>query len=183
MPHVPLFASPDFLGKSQRGLYGDVIQEFDNSIAEILAVVEELGIDCDTMSLVMSDNGPWLGMREHGGSAGLFSGGKGTTWEGGIRSPAVVRWPSMISPGTAMSGITAAWDIFTTLVSISGAEMPTDRDYDGIDMSPALFGDQQKIRDCQNMYSQEVLMATRCDGYKVHWFTKDGFGVPNKQDP
>lgn len=184
MPHVPLFTANEFVNSSSRGTYGDAIQELDASIGDILNVVEELGLDNNTVVFFFSDNGPFPRMGINGGSAGLLRGGKGTTWEGGIRSPCVVKWPGKIAPKSVSNGITAAWDFFSTIVSMAGAgDLPTDRGYDGIDLTPVLTGTAESVRECQNLYSQKYLMATRCGSYKVHWYTREALTAPVAQNP
>ncbi|MCH8963141.1 MAG: LLM class flavin-dependent oxidoreductase, partial [Bacteroidetes bacterium] len=98
-PHVPLFASDAFEGKSPRGLYGDVVEELDWSTGQILATLRDLGLAENTFVFFTSDNGPWLTEKLEGGSAGLLKDGKGTTWEGGMRVPCVMRWPKRIKAG------------------------------------------------------------------------------------
>ena len=97
-PHVPLFTSEEFKGKSERGLYGDVIEEIDWSVGEILKTLKEEGLDKNTLVVFTSDNGPWLIFGTNGGSAGLLYGGKGTSYEGGVREPAIFWWPETIQP-------------------------------------------------------------------------------------
>src|SRR6185295_17361509 len=99
MPHVPLFAGEAFAGKSARGLYGDVIEEIDWSVGQVLAAIRAEGIEKKTLVVFSSDNGPWLIMKENGGSAGLLQEGKGSTWEGGMREPALFWWPGKIAAG------------------------------------------------------------------------------------
>jgi arylsulfatase len=93
MPHVPLAVSDKFRGKSQQGLYGDVIMEIDWSVGEVLRALERHGLERDTLVIFTSDNGPWLSYGNHAGSAGPLREGKGTAWEGGTRVPALMRWP------------------------------------------------------------------------------------------
>src|SRR5690606_26146078 len=93
MPHVPLFVSERHKGKSERGIYGDVMEEIDWSVGEVLAALERHGLERDTLVIFTSDNGPWLSYGGHGGSAGPLREGKGTVWEGGVRVPFVARWP------------------------------------------------------------------------------------------
>ncbi|MEM7603122.1 MAG: sulfatase, partial [Verrucomicrobiota bacterium] len=99
MPHVPLFASPDFHGKSRAGRYGDVVEEIDWSTGEILNHLRETGLAKKTLVLFTSDNGPWTVMHDEGGSAGPLREGKGSTWDGGMRVPAIAWMPGKIEPG------------------------------------------------------------------------------------
>ncbi|MHC4148093.1 MAG: sulfatase-like hydrolase/transferase, partial [Planctomycetota bacterium] len=96
MVHVPLFVSERFKGKSEQGMYGDVIMEIDWSVGQIMSVLKEVGVDEKTLVIFTSDNGPWLAYGDHGGLAGPLREGKGTTWEGGMREPCIMRWPGQI---------------------------------------------------------------------------------------
>ena len=100
MPHVPLFGSERFAGSSSQGRYGDVIQEIDWGVGEIMKALNENGIAKNTLVIYTSDNGPWLSYGNHAGSAGPLREGKGTAWEGGMREPCVIRWPAVIPAGT-----------------------------------------------------------------------------------
>ena len=104
-PHVPLYASSDFLGKSKRGLYGDVIQEIDYSVGRIFKELEKLNLEKNTLIIFTSDNGPWLSYGTHSGSAGNLKEGKGTTWEGGQRVPAIVYYPKLIKTKTIIEAL------------------------------------------------------------------------------
>ncbi|TWU30703.1 sulfatase family protein [Novipirellula artificiosorum] len=99
MPHVPLFASEQFAGKSRRGLYGDTVEELDWSCGEVLRAAKELGIEDNTLVFFTSDNGPWLGKQLDGGSSGPFHEGKVSTWQGGYQVPAIARWPGQVPAG------------------------------------------------------------------------------------
>jgi arylsulfatase A len=99
MPHVPLFASEGFRGRSARGIYGDTVEELDAMVGRLLEAVRRLGLEQNTLVIFSSDNGPWLIFGEHGGSAGALRDGKGTTWEGGHRVPAIFWWPGRIKAG------------------------------------------------------------------------------------
>ena len=131
MPHIPLFVSEKFEGKSQRGLYGDVIEEIDWSVGEILKTLKELGLDEKTLVIFTSDNGPWLSKGERGGSALPLRDGKFSTYEGGMRVPCIMRWPGRIEAGTVCSEVAATIDFLPTLAKLAGTEPPTDRIIDG----------------------------------------------------
>ena len=127
MPHVPIFASEKFRGRSHRSLYGDVVEELDWSVGQIMDTLQRLGLNDRTLVIFTSDNGPWLIFNEHGGSAGLLRGGKGSTWEGGVRVPAIMRWPGHIPADVPTSAIASNIDLFTTILKLAGAEVPKDR--------------------------------------------------------
>jgi len=130
MPHVPLFAGPEFIGKSRQGLYGDVIEEIDYYTGVIMDELKKLGIDKNTIVIFSSDNGPWLEKHEHAGSALPLYEGKFTSFEGGMRVPCIVRWPKQIPAGKESSVVNTAMDIFPTLAAIAGAKLP-DVELDG----------------------------------------------------
>lgn len=137
MPHIPLHASADFVGKSKRGTYGDTIQELDWSTGEILRALKELGLDENTLVIFLSDNGP---NTATGGNAGPLKGGKGSNLEGGVRVPFVARWPGKI-PGETVSGeAITVMDLLPTLTRLAGGEVPADRVIDGKDIWPLLAG-------------------------------------------
>jgi arylsulfatase A len=139
MPHVPIYASPEFEGTSNRGLYGDVIQELDWSVGEVLKKLEEKGILENTLIVFSSDNGPWLVMEDHGGSAGPLREGKQFTFEGGVRVPTVAMWKGKIDPGQVYEDLATQMDWFPTFCKLVGAEIPKDREIDGKDLGPVLF--------------------------------------------
>jgi len=140
MPHVPLFAGQRFSGTSRRGRYGDTVEELDWSVGEILARIQKLGIANDTLVLFASDNGPWLQYGIDGGSAGPLRNGKGTHWEGGIRVPAIFRWPGKIPASQVTSEMACTMDLLPTLAKLAGAKSPADRVIDGKDIWPLLSG-------------------------------------------
>jgi len=123
-PHVPLFVSDKFKGKSNRGLYGDVIMELDWSVGEIIEAVEKNGLTENTIIIFTSDNGPWLAYGNHSGSAFPFREGKGTAWEGGQREPFIVKYPKKIKAGSTIDAPVMAIDILPTLAEITRAELP-----------------------------------------------------------
>jgi arylsulfatase A len=130
MPHTPLHASPEFVGKSKRGLYGDVIEEIDYNTGRILDKLKELGIDKNTIIIFSSDNGPWLEKGKHSGSASPLFEGKFTSFEGGMRVPCIVKWHKKIPAGSTCTELAATMDIFPTLAGITGAKLP-DTELDG----------------------------------------------------
>lgn len=137
MPHLPLHASGAFVGKSKRGIYGDAIQELDWSTGQILKALKEHGLDENTLVIFTSDNGPNLG--KHGRAAPL-RGGKGATYEGGVRVPFVARWPGKVPAGRATDEPVAVMDLLPTLVKLAGGTVPSDRVIDGKDIWPLLSG-------------------------------------------
>src|SRR5690606_22325783 len=138
-PHVPLFASPAFRGRSDRGLYGDVVEELDWSVGQVLATLRNEGLAENTLVVFTSDNGPWLTQFEQGGSAGLLREGKGCTWDGGMRVPAIAWWPGRIAPNGTTSELATTMDLFATSLALAGAPLPADRPIDGVDLRPLLF--------------------------------------------
>lgn len=173
-PHVPLFASEAFKGKSRRGLFGDTVEEVDWSVGQVVNALREQGLERNTLVFFTSDNGPWLGKKLNGGSAGLLRDGKGGTWEGGYRVPAIARWPGRISPGVTHE-IANAMDLFNTCLHLAGAQPPTDRPIDGVDMSPILFGTGKSKREVQFYYYGDALYAVRKGPFKAHFWTHDGY--------
>jgi len=136
MPHLPWHASDAFVGSSEFGLYGDVIQEIDWSVGAILDAVKEAGLDERTLVVFTSDNGPVV--RPDGGSAGPLRGAKATTWEGGQREPGLLRWPGRIPAGSVSTAITTTMDLLPTFLALAGGQPPADRTIDGHDISTLL---------------------------------------------
>ena len=139
MPHVPLHVSAKFAGKSGAGLYGDVVQEIDWSIGQVLDALRRTGNDERTWVIFTSDNGPWLSYGEHAGSAGPLREGKGTSWEGGTRVPCLMRWPGKIPAGSTSGDMLMTIDLFPTIAAQVGAKLP-DVKIDGRDVWPELAG-------------------------------------------
>lgn len=176
MPHVPLFASDEAAGKSARGLYGDVVEEVDWSVGQVLAALRAEGLDRKTLVVFTSDNGPWLIMKENGGSAGLLQEGKGSTWEGGMRVPGIFWWPGKIAAGGVTSQIGCAPDLFATCLKLGGADVPGDRPIDGVDLSPLLFGAKQGPRQEMIYYRDTTAYAIRKGPWKMHVTTRSAYG-------
>jgi arylsulfatase len=172
-PHVPLFASPPFLGKSAGGLYGDVVQELDASVGDVLKTVKDLGLDQRTLVIFLSDNGPDRQGGAKDGSAGPFSGFKGSCLEGGLRVPAIARWPGWIPAGKVNADNTSSLDLLPTFVSLARGSLPADRTYYGLDITRLLTGEQSRLagpgidggRELIHYYSTEPV-AIRTGRYK-----------------
>ena len=183
-PHIPLFASKDFKGKSPRGLYGDVVEELDWSVGQVLEALRRLKLDRKTLVFFTSDNGPWLIMKLNGGSAGLLRGGKGSTWEGGMREPGIAWWPGTIQAGSTCTGLASTMDIFATCLGLAGAPLPTDRIIDGQDLTPVLKGTGKSPRDVMFFYRGQQLYAVRKGPWKMHLTTQAGYrDKPHPHDP
>jgi arylsulfatase A-like enzyme len=141
MTHVPLAVSDKFKGKSEQGLFGDVMMEIDWSVGEILKSLEKNGLTKNTLVIFTSDNGPWLNFGNHAGSAGGFREGKGTSFEGGQRVPCIMKWPGHISEGTVCNQLASTIDILPTLAAISNSSLPKKK-IDGVNILPLLLGDE-----------------------------------------
>lgn len=172
-PHVPLYASDAARGKSARGLYGDVIEELDHSVGQILDTIKAGGMAERTFVLFTSDNGPWLQKKQDGGSAGLLRDGKGTTWEGGMREPAIAWWPGRIKPGSVSIELASTMDLLPTILKFAGVEPITDRTLDGADISPVLLGTGPSPRKTMFYYRTSQLCAVRKGPYKIHMITRE----------
>jgi len=138
MVHVPLFVSDKYQGKTG-SLFGDVMEEVDWSVGEVLRALKEGGVDDNTLVVFTSDNGPWLSYGDHNGNAGPLREGKGTCWEGGIRVPCVMRWPGKIAAGTEASEALCTIDLLPTIARLAGAPLPS-RKIDGRDAWPLISG-------------------------------------------
>lgn len=177
-PHVPLFASHEFKGKSRRGLYGDVVEELDHGVGQILDTLRELKIDEQTFVFFTSDNGPWLTKNQNGGSAGLLRGGKGSTWDGGMREPTIAWWPGTIHAGRTTSELASTMDLFATIHALVDIPLPTDRTLDSFDIRPVLLGQAPSPRESFFYYRGTKLMAARLGPWKAHFMTQEGYGQP-----
>ncbi len=170
MVHVPLHVSDAFRGKSAQGLYGDAVEEIDWSVGEVLKTIGECGIDGNTLVLFTSDNGPWLVKKEDGGAALPFRDGKGTTYEGGLREPTILRWPGRIPAGTTCPQMAATMDLLPTFAALAGAQAPTDRVIDGFDIRELLWHPDTapSPRNTMFYYRNEELQALREGKWKLH---------------
>lgn len=180
MPHVPLFASESFKGKSERGLFGDVLAELDWSIGEILSALRENGLDRNTMVVFTSDNGPWMVMKEMGGSAGPLYGAKGTSYEGGMRVPAIFYWPGKIQPRVVTNNFASTLDLLPTIGNLSGVSLPADRIFDGYDISNSLFQTGAHPRNEMIFYHGLEIFAVRKGDYKLYYYKNNPEGYPQR---
>ncbi len=178
MPHVPLHPGPDFAGRSPRGPYGDVVEEIDWSAGQIAATLEELGIAGNTLVFFTSDNGPWIIKGRDGGSAGPLRDGKGSSWEGGQREPAIAWWPGKISPAQVKSPASML-DLYPTLLSLAGQPMPQNHPLDGRDISTLLTGTTPELPENTFFYYgiNNELHAVRRGRWKLHRKTYSQTGI------
>lgn len=137
MPHVPLYVSDKFKGKSEQGTYGDVMMEIDWSVGEVMNTLKKEGLDENTLVIFTSDNGPWMTYGNHAGSTGGLRESKASTFEGGQRVPFIVRWPGVVPGGTICNRLSSTIDLYPTIAGISGASLP-QHPIDGVDIFPLM---------------------------------------------
>ncbi len=167
MPHVPIFRSPEFEGHSDAGLYGDVIEEIDWSVGELIEALEETGTARNTLFWFSSDNGPWLTYFDLGGSPGHLRDGKITSWEGGFRVPGIFWWPGTIEP-KVVDGIGVNVDLMATVATLAGVRLPEGRISDSIDLSETLLRGEPSPRKEWFYYGQPGnLWAARVGNHKL----------------
>jgi len=168
MPHVPLHVSKERAGKSAGGLYGDVIEEIDWSVGQILNALQRTGLSNKTLVLFASDNGPWLSYGNHGGSSGGLREGKGTTFEGGQREPFIARWPGVIPAGLVCHQPCMTIDILPTIAQITGAKLPAHK-IDGKSILALLTKpDAPSPHEALYYYWNRELQAVRSGPWKLH---------------
>lgn len=206
-PHTPLFASEKFKNKTPRGRYGDVVEELDWAVGQILDTLRSEGLDKNTFVFFTSDNGPWLIRSLAGGSAGLLRDGKGSTWEGGMRVPGLAWWPGKIPAGTVCHEVATTMDLLPTIAKFAGAETPKDRDMDGGDIAHLLLDSDgpslikaetsgrshaagakagstsivRPLREVFCYYRGTELFAARLGPWKAHFITQAAYGAPKPE--
>lgn len=170
MPHVPIFASEAFKGRSKAGLFGDVISEIDGSVGAVLETLKRLKLDEQTLVIFTSDNGPWLSYGNHAGSAGPLREGKGTAWEGGQRVPFIARWPGKIPAGSVCDEVAGTIDVLPTLAELSASPLPPNK-LDGRSILPLLKGHSgaKSPHDSYWYYWGKELHAVRSGSWKLHF--------------
>lgn len=178
MPHVPVYASADFQEQSERGKYGDTIEELDWSTGQILQTLKEKGLDKNTLVIFTSDNGPWLSYKRLGGSAGPLKDGKASMFEGGFRVPCIM-WGAMVKPGQ-ITDMASTLDLLPTFCDMAGVPLPSDRIYDGVSLLNVLVDKSKCIRDVFYFYRGNELYAIRKGKFKAHFLYKSAYGPDEK---
>jgi arylsulfatase A-like enzyme len=180
MPHVPLFAGREFQGRSEQGRYGDVIEELDWSVGQIVAALKAQKLDKQTYVIFTSDNGPWQLFGPQGGSAGPLFGAKGTSYEGGVRVPGIFWGPGRVSPGV-VGHLGSTLDLLPTFAKLAGVPLPTR--LDGYDLSPVLKSLAPSPRQEMFFYHGTRLFAVRQGKYKLYFLKNNPLGYPEKIEP
>ena len=193
MPHVPLYVSDKFKGKSKQGMYGDVMMEIDWSVGEIMKALKKNGLEKNTLVIFTSDNGPWLNYGNHGGTTGGLREGKGTSFEGGQRVACVMRWPKIIPAGTICNKLSSTIDLLPTFAYIINATLP-ERKIDGVNIYSLLKGEKDACprNSFLYYYRENSLEAVRNHSFKLVFphpgrsyegFLPGNDGMPGKVDP
>jgi arylsulfatase A-like enzyme len=178
MAHSVIDATAKFKGKSKGGLYGDVIEELDYHTGRLLDTIDQLGLRDNTLVVFTTDNGPWNNMQEPlrkkhkgavaWGSSGPLREGKGSTWEGGVRVPCIIRWPGHVPAGRVSDAIFSTLDFMPTLANLAGYKGPRDRIIDGVDQTALLLGDSEKgNRDHFYYFCRNTLHGVRKGRWKL----------------
>jgi arylsulfatase A-like enzyme len=166
--HTPIHPGKAFAGKSANGRFGDWVEEVDWSTGRVLDTLRELKLDSRTLVLFTSDNGPWLIRGSDGGSAGPLRGGKGSTWEGGVREPTIAWWPGKVAPGSVCDAVAATIDMLPTCVALAGGQVPAEPVIDGRDLSQLLLGQsKQSPREAHYYFASYNLQAVRQGPWKL----------------
>jgi len=170
MPHVPLHVSSKFKGKTERGLYGDVLEEIDWSVGQILDAIKSNGLESKTLVIFTSDNGPWLLYGDHAGSAGPLREGKATTFDGGVRECCIMRWPGKVPAGQVCHEMAWSMDVLPTVAKLTGAQVPNDRIIDGKDIWPLITGASgaKTPHEAYYYYWGRELQGIRSGNWKLH---------------
>lgn len=187
--HTPIHPGAAFAGKSSNGRFGDWVEEVDWSVGRVLDTLRELKLERNTLVMFSSDNGPWLVKGVDGGTAGPLRGGKGTTWEGGVREPTLAWWPGRVPPGSVCDAIAGNIDFLPTFIALAGGTVPSDRKIDGKDFSPLLLGrSKESPHEARYYYHGYNLQAVRAGPWKLaianqsEGMSKGGPSVPASMD-
>jgi len=166
--HFPIVPGKEFLGKSGNGRYYDWVEEIDWSTGKILETLRELNLDKNTLVIFTSDNGPWLSKGKDAGTAGPLRGGKGSTWEGGMRVSTFAWWPGHVPAGRATDAVAGEIDLLPTFVSLAGGTVPTGKPIDGADLTKVLLGERDESpREAHYFYHAYNLDAVRSGPWKL----------------
>ncbi|MFM7742226.1 MAG: sulfatase-like hydrolase/transferase, partial [Verrucomicrobiota bacterium] len=166
--HTPIYPGARFAGKSNNGRFGDWVEEVDWSVGQVLDALRSQGLDKDTLVVFTSDNGPWLIKGADGGSAGPLRGGKGSTWEGGVRVPTLAWWPGRVPAGSVNDAVAATIDLLPTFVALAGGSVPAAPVIDGRDITPLLLGQsKESAREAHYYFSGYDLQAVRQGRWKL----------------
>jgi len=207
-PHVTVAQQEDgqysngaFYHVSRRGRFGDAVEEMDWVVGQVMDTITDLGIGNNTLVLFTSDNGPWMTQGVGGGSPGIFAAyyaaltyqyadvGKGSTWEGGFREPAVAWWPGTIPPATVTQEVVTTMDIFVTILDLLGISLPSDRVFDGYSLLDILLDPVNAVTSHDHIFywrAGTLFAARQAKGpYKIHYFTQSGYlgDLPVNQTP
>ncbi len=180
MPHVPLAVSDKFKGKSEQGLYGDVMMEIDWSVGEVIKALEKNGLTKNTLVIFTSDNGPWLNYGNHAGTTGGLREGKGSSYEGGQKVPCIMKWPGHIPAGIVCNKLASTIDILPTLAAITCSNLPKKK-IDGVNILPLMLGNFEATprNEFLYYYRDNQLEAVRKGQWKLvfdhHGRTYEGF--------
>lgn len=168
MPHVPIAVSPKFKNKSGAGLYGDVMEEIDWSVGQVMQTLTDLGLTKNTLIIFSSDNGPWLTFGNNAGSTGGLREGKGTAWDGGLKVPCIISWPDRIEAGSICNKLTTTMDIMPTINNICKTKSP-EKKIDGIDLTDLITGktDAEPRTEFAYYYDVNNLKAIRKQNWKL----------------
>ncbi|MFT4692193.1 MAG: sulfatase family protein [Verrucomicrobiia bacterium] len=183
MPHAPIFASQRFQGRSEGGRFGDVVEEIDWSVGQVMKALKDSGIERETLVVFTSDNGPWTMFGPHGGTASPLRGEKGTSWEGGFRVPAIFHWPGKIKPGT-VAEMAANLDLYATFAALSKGKVPTrEKGFISQDLSRVLLQGEASPR--TQWFLSGGSIAFRSGDFKIHTRTKNRSSNPDtrKREP
>ena len=183
--HTPIYPGATFAGKSQNGRFGDWVEEVDWSVGQVLDALRSQGLDKDTLVVFTSDNGPWLTKGADGGSAGPLRGGKGSTWEGGVRVPTLAWWPGRVPAGSVNDAVAATIDLLPTFVSLAGGTVPATPVIDGRDITSILLGQsKESAREAHYYFAGYNLQAVRQGRWKLAMSPQpEGMGKQEAKTP
>lgn len=181
--HTPIHPGAAFAGKSSNGRFGDWVEEVDWSVGQVLEALRSQGLDKDTLVVFTSDNGPWLVKGTDGGSAGPLRGGKGSTWEGGVREPTIAWWPGRVPAGSVNDAVAGTIDLLPTFVSLAGGTVPATPVIDGRDITPILLGQsKESAREAHYYFAGYDLQAVRQGRWKLA-IAPQSEGMNSKKGP